>query len=228
MIMLKKLFSPEDRDICPSCGEACAITDILCPKCGKNLDELFEQLPDSELPSVTAPKWLISPAAVKRSRVWRVPNSLVLMITLGAPWEVVYSDVLPSKPFRVSGLVVLLHSIPSIPSDLSYILRLDCLFCVSLGLIAVGHLSLMLYMVLNFLHASRQVESHNLNLRKTLNFCAITSCLVFLRMVTPMWLIAPAWGYWLACLGLLSSLWLETADWIVNRPYVQNPSPKAA
>src|SRR5512138_1580416 len=48
MLTLKKLFSPEVHDICPNCGTVCAITDVLCPKCGKNLDELFEQLPDSE------------------------------------------------------------------------------------------------------------------------------------------------------------------------------------
>ncbi len=44
--MLKKLFSPKKDDICPNCGTACFATDILCPRCGKNLDELFEQLPD--------------------------------------------------------------------------------------------------------------------------------------------------------------------------------------
>ena len=46
--MLKKLFSPEVHDICPNCGESCATSAIVCPKCGKNLDELFEQLPDLE------------------------------------------------------------------------------------------------------------------------------------------------------------------------------------
>jgi hypothetical protein len=43
--MLKKLSGPKKEDICPSCGEACYATDVLCPNCGKNLDELFEQLP---------------------------------------------------------------------------------------------------------------------------------------------------------------------------------------
>jgi len=54
--MLKKLFSPEDHDICPNCGESCATSAILCPKCGKNLDELIEQLPASEL--TYTPSWL--------------------------------------------------------------------------------------------------------------------------------------------------------------------------
>ena len=49
--MLKNLFSPIEKDICPNCGNTCATTDVLCPKCGKNLDELFEQLPDSEISS---------------------------------------------------------------------------------------------------------------------------------------------------------------------------------
>jgi len=225
--MLKQLFSPEVHDICPNCGEACAIADVLCPKCGKNLDELFEQLPDSGAPSVAIPKWIIFPIAVKASRAWRLLNSLILIITLVVPWEVVYSDM-GFKPFTVSGLIVLLRSIPSIPSDLSYLLHSGCLFCVSMGLIAIGHLSLMLYTVLNLLYASLHIENRYQNFRKALSFCVITSCLVFLRIVTPMMLIAPAWGYWLACLGLLSSLWLEVADLVANRPYVQNPSPKAA
>jgi hypothetical protein len=54
--MLKKLFSLEDHDICPNCGESCATSAILCPSCGLNLDELFEQLPDLE--STHKPYWL--------------------------------------------------------------------------------------------------------------------------------------------------------------------------
>ncbi len=46
--MLKKLLNPTVKDICPNCGTACATTDVLCPYCGENLDELFEQLPDSK------------------------------------------------------------------------------------------------------------------------------------------------------------------------------------
>jgi hypothetical protein len=45
--MLKKLSTPKKEDICPNCGTACFATDVLCPQCGKNLDDLFEQLPDS-------------------------------------------------------------------------------------------------------------------------------------------------------------------------------------
>lgn len=45
--MLTKLSAPKKEDSCPSCGTACFATDVLCPHCGKNLDELFEQLPDS-------------------------------------------------------------------------------------------------------------------------------------------------------------------------------------
>jgi len=43
--MIKRLFAPKKEDICPNCGTSCFATDILCPKCGKNLDELFEQFP---------------------------------------------------------------------------------------------------------------------------------------------------------------------------------------
>ena len=44
--MLNHLFSHQKDDICPNCGAACFATDILCPHCDKNLDELFEQLPN--------------------------------------------------------------------------------------------------------------------------------------------------------------------------------------
>jgi hypothetical protein len=45
--MLKKMLAEKKDDTCPNCGTACFATDILCPHCGKNLDEMFEQLPDS-------------------------------------------------------------------------------------------------------------------------------------------------------------------------------------
>ena len=46
--MLKRLFVSREEDICPNCGTVCSTTDILCPNCQKNLDELFEQLPEEE------------------------------------------------------------------------------------------------------------------------------------------------------------------------------------
>ncbi|HXQ35068.1 MAG TPA: zinc ribbon domain-containing protein [Anaerolineales bacterium] len=91
MLTLKKLFSPEVHDICPSCGEACAITDVLCPKCGKNLDELFEQLSDSDLP--TKPTWIAK--IMKKSqilKVWHLTNSAILVTSLLTPWIVFFSD----------------------------------------------------------------------------------------------------------------------------------------
>ena len=47
--MLTKLFeAPIEEDICPNCGTACLATDVFCPNCRGNLDELYEQLPDLE------------------------------------------------------------------------------------------------------------------------------------------------------------------------------------
>src|SRR6185503_4622465 len=47
--MLTKLFNaPKKEDICPNCGTACFATDVLCPNCRENLDDLFEQLSDSK------------------------------------------------------------------------------------------------------------------------------------------------------------------------------------
>ncbi len=43
--MLKRLFVSREEDICPNCGTVCSTTDVFCPNCQKNLDELFEQLP---------------------------------------------------------------------------------------------------------------------------------------------------------------------------------------
>lgn len=39
-----RLFREDKPDICPNCGNACSASDVYCPKCGKNLDELFDQL----------------------------------------------------------------------------------------------------------------------------------------------------------------------------------------
>jgi hypothetical protein len=46
--MLKRLFVSKEEDICPNCGTVCLTTDVFCPNCQKNLDELFEQLPKEE------------------------------------------------------------------------------------------------------------------------------------------------------------------------------------
>jgi hypothetical protein len=85
MFTLKKLFYPEVLDICPNCGEACALTDILCPKCGKNLDEHLENLPDVDV--IYRPSWiakgLANPQVIKR---WNIANSIVLVVSLFTPW----------------------------------------------------------------------------------------------------------------------------------------------
>lgn len=47
--MLKIFFNPQLKETCPNCGHDCLETDILCPHCGKNIDKLFEQLPDAEI-----------------------------------------------------------------------------------------------------------------------------------------------------------------------------------
>jgi hypothetical protein len=225
MLTLKKLFIREVHDICPNCGEACAITDILCPKCGKNLDELFEKLPDLTSSTFIAQKWMILFMNEKVTRIWRIMNSLILIIAFVAPWEVVYSDMLPSEPFTIIGLKVFLFSIPI---ELSYMFFLDCLSCVAGGLIAIGYLSLVLYTILNFIRVSLRVDSHNKGLRKASFIFVFVSSLFLLQVVTPMILTALAWGYWLACAGFLSSLWLEVTEWISRKPFVVKLSSKAA
>ena len=93
MLTLKKLFAPEVQDICPNCAEACTITDVLCPKCGRNLDVLFERFPDSEV--TTKPnriaKTLMNPQVIKG---WSLVNSAILVASLLAPWIAFYSDVI--------------------------------------------------------------------------------------------------------------------------------------
>jgi hypothetical protein len=224
MHMLKELFSPEVHDICPNCREVCAITDIICPKCGKNLDELFEQLPDSEVSTFTFPKWMIFHMRPKVSRTWRVLNSLILLIAFMMPWEIVYGDILPFKPFAVIGWQVLSYSIPN---DLLYIFFFACLYCVGSGLIALGLLSLILYTVLNFLEVGLHSKDRHKNLNNTLGFCAITSSLFFLQIVHPMMMTVLAWGYWLACVGLISSLGLETVEFISRKSIVDKLASKA-
>ena len=96
MLMLKKLFYPEVLEICPNCGEASAITDILCPKCGVNLDKLFENLPDADV--IYKPSWIArvfaNPQVIRR---WNIANSIVLVISLFTPWIVFFYDVVVVK-----------------------------------------------------------------------------------------------------------------------------------
>jgi hypothetical protein len=151
----------------------------------------------------------------KTSRAWRVLNSLILITAFVAPWEIVYSDA-GGKSFKVIGLMTL---VDSIPSDLAYIFSFDCLSCVSTGLVAIGYLSLTIYTVLNFLRILRAKTPHQ-NLQKVLGFCVVTSSLFFLRIDFPMIMIVLAWGYWLACSGLLSSLCLEIAELLSGKVLV--------
>ena len=138
--MLKKLLNPTEEDICPNCGKACAPTDVLCPSCGGNLDELFEQLPDSDVSSFARPQVMILAMNPKISRAWQVLNSLILTISLAAPWEVGYSDF-SSEAFPIIGWRVLLNSVSR---DLPHIFYFHCPYCMSSGLIAIGYLSLIL------------------------------------------------------------------------------------
>jgi hypothetical protein len=224
MLNLKKLLYPEVKDVCPNCGEACAITDVLCPKCGKNLDELFEQLPES-VSSMALPKWIFLSRDAKVNRIWRLLNSFILIMAFISPWIIVYSDVFPSEPFTLIGLRVF---IISISNGFSYMFFLDCFSCLARGLIAIGYLSLMIYTILNFFRASPRVGGYIESLQKASIICVIVSILFFLQIVTPMMLSGLAWGYWLACVGLLSSLWLEVTERVSSKLFVAKISSKAA
>jgi hypothetical protein len=87
--MLKKLFNPEVHDICPNCGETCATTAITCPKCKKNLDELFEQLPDSELTYKTY--WLTKASEIARDlKALCLPLIGLVILIISIPSIIVY------------------------------------------------------------------------------------------------------------------------------------------
>ena len=224
--MLKKLLDPVVKDICPNCGQACATTDVLCPNCGKNLDELFEQLPDSGIRSLTLPKWMNFLMKAKANRTWRVLNSLVLATAFFLPWEIGFLDFGPAKPIMIVGWEVVLYSIPY---DLLNIYFFSCFYCMVNWLIAIGYLSLVIYSILNFLQASNLLgKSRYQNQQKVLNFCVVTSGLFFLRIVFPLIATTLVWGYWLACAGLLSSLWLEAVELISSKTAVVSSVPKAA
>jgi hypothetical protein len=98
--MLKKLFTPEVHDICPNCGQACAITAINCPKCGKNLDELFENLPDSES---TYKIYLLNKTSeiANALKAWHLPLIGLVIFIICLPTIIVYlinfSDPTPTQ-----------------------------------------------------------------------------------------------------------------------------------
>jgi hypothetical protein len=157
--------------------------------------------------------------------MWRLLNSLILIIAFLSPWIIVYGDVLPFEPFTLIGLRVFQISISS---GFSYMFFLDCLSCVAGGLIAIGYLGLMTYTVLNCFRASPKASGYMESLRKASFVCVIVSSLVFLQIITPMMLTGLAWGYWLACAGLLSSLCLEATEWLSRKPFAVKISSNAA
>jgi hypothetical protein len=91
MLTLRKLLNPDVQDVCPNCGTFCPPADVLCSNCGKNLDELFDQLPESTIDQETPwiPQALANPRVL---RLWILANSVVLLISLFTPWIVYYSD----------------------------------------------------------------------------------------------------------------------------------------
>ncbi len=123
--MLKKLSTPKKEDICPNCGTACFASDILCPQCGKNLDDLFEQLPDSnesndffKMASKNLPflNWLtpllllLSPLIVSLITVLRIALNMGINIDQSyfqLFWEAVLYSTLVSSGFLLLSVVPL-------------------------------------------------------------------------------------------------------------------------
>jgi hypothetical protein len=172
----------------------------------------------------------MNPMKANASHAWRVLNGIIFVTALVAPWKLVFSDIPPFGPFPIIGWKVVSSSISDGLSGI--IVFFNCMGCIGSGLVAIGYLSLILYLVLNVLEVVLRGKSRHESLRKALMVCSITSSLFFLEIVLPP-MQAPmqpalAWGYWLACVGLLSSLWLEVAEFISSKPLANESPPKAA
>lgn len=225
--MLKKFLNPDVKEYCPNCRQECSEIDILCPKCGENLDELFEKFPDSEIFTVPS-KWKFSSINKRTIFTWRVINTIILVVAFLSPWEVVYSDLFlfgENSYFTIIGVQVFINTIPiSLPG----LFQFDCTFCMSMGLIATGYLSLTIYAIMNFVQLNLYGKKHHRQVNTVLCVCAIISILMILQTVTPIAMVAVTWGYWLACIGLFLSLCLEYSEWRWRKSFseksLQNPA----
>lgn len=98
--MLQRLLRPDDNDICPNCGSSCLTSDVLCPTCGKNLDELYEQLPPGW--TGTKPFLRIRPE-FGLVAMWTVASAVVFAVGEMAwpQWGWLVNSLLPRSVFQM-------------------------------------------------------------------------------------------------------------------------------
>jgi hypothetical protein len=209
MLTLKKLFSPEVHDICPSCGEACAISDVLCPKCGKNLDELFEQLSDSDSPA--KPTWIAKilkkPQILK---VWYLTNSAILVTSLLTPWIVFFSDNVFIK-FEYEyelGFELLLYPF-LVLSELFQraFYRGEFVLFLGLSLVVAAAPAIAIYYSFHGIRSFFKVEKRTNPISSILRLILATLSLVLINYINSFL----SFGYVLVLIGLMSSFILEFA-----------------
>ena len=212
MVMLKKLFSPEVHDICPSCGEACAITDVLCPKCGKDLDELFEQLSDSDLPA--KPTWIAK--ILKKPEIlkmWHITNSAILVTSLLTPWIVFFSDNVFIK-FEYEyelGFELLLYPFLVLSELFQRVFdRGEFILFVGLSLLAAAAPTIAIYYSFHGIRSFLKVEKRTNPISSILRLILVTLSLVLINYSSRSNSFL-SFGYVLVIIGLISSFILEFA-----------------
>ena len=213
MFTMKKLFYPEELDICPNCGEACAITDVLCPKCGVNLDELLEKLPDAAV--VYKPSWVATVFAnLQVIRRWHIANSIILLISLFSPWMgFFYDNVFVTFEFEyVIGFRVLLFPLFVLFYQSTSPMA-DFLSTFILLLVEAVAPAIVIYYIVHGIRTALMMKAETESPMRRYGPTIIRLVLAFVSLVLLQSSVGfnsfLSFGYTLAVIGLLSAFLLE-------------------
>jgi hypothetical protein len=206
--MLSKMFG-QARDFCPKCGTSCLADDEICPSCGCDLDELYEQLTDEDIKMMLATEneaFLLN--------CWRTLNTLSLFISLWSPWRYYVTDFIffPPKRETISGIgFILSYCVGYIRSIIDW--QSEHYFSwitLIANLIGIGGFFLVIYVLLSGLRVFLRAKS--LGPFNTISLLPISTaaCTILLQVfISSQVLGSLLWGYWLCCISLLSTLLLE-------------------
>jgi hypothetical protein len=129
--MLTKLFeAPIEEDICPNCGTACLATDVFCPNCRGNLDELYEQLPDlKESHNVFRLAYKIFPFLTWLTPLILILSPLIVSLVRALPSAHNLPTILDRSPLQIF-LIDVSHSI-LVPSGFLLISAIPLFLCTT-------------------------------------------------------------------------------------------------
>jgi hypothetical protein len=140
---------------------------------------------------------------------WRLLNVLVVLAGMTAPWFVIPSDLLPGLQESISGwrfvVNLAIATIRPPPIDIWPLRVRD-------GLTATGGIFIGIYCVANLVLLFQPWRNNKpRGWHVALLGSGILGSLVLVQPFDPI-SGPPLWGYWMTCLGMLSSVALEAID----------------